>query len=151
MILIIVGSLVTAVFLVAQGIYVLRTGVVAWFFMPQHASGRFSGWRCRIGHASPYLLAGVGILALLMTAAMRRHLTLSSVTDWVADRLSLLVLLCIIISFGVCALFWPAIPIKWAQTAHPQLSKEDGVALLAARITGAGLLLISAVVLAHLQ
>lgn len=131
--LLIVAAFVFACLLIAQGIYIYRTGVVALFLIRQPASARLPTSLQRIGYAAIHIFSGLAIISLLAATAKRRF---SDLTAWLSDHGAEIFWLGLLTASGICTLFWPSIPVKWARTAHPQLADDDSI-LLIARVIGA--------------
>jgi hypothetical protein len=110
-------------------------------------------WHQRLAASAMYLLSGLGILAVLLTATIKRHLTFEGIMTWAANNgslLSWLLWLFLFAGFGVHALFWPNIPIRWVKNTYPRVSEEDTFTVLTTRLIGAGFLIIVFSILARL-
>ena len=62
-------------------------------------------------------------------------------------QVQFVLVLCSFLVTGVCALLFPAVIIRWAKTAHPQLDENDESIWWVSRLIGASFVLFSGALL----
>jgi len=148
--IVVTGALVVALFLIAQGLYGLRTGVFLPFFLRSSSSVGRKRISQRIEYAVGYILPGAAILALLIKTAFRRHVTLRSAEDWFEMHTGPLIMICAMGGFGIWLLARPGTMVRWVQEANPETPFDSRVAQLIVRIVAAMMLAFATLLLASI-
>jgi len=120
MVLVIIGSLVTACLLLLQGVHIFRNGNMRPFFeQPGDLRGSQQSLSsgARFAAASLYGLPSVAILCILTLALLRndRH----RLFEWLAGHIMSLVGGLFLLSYGLVALLRPDVVLRWIGSAYP--------------------------------
>lgn len=125
------------IYLLIQGLYVLRTGVVAPFFLAKVPPHLLPLQR-RIMYGSVHLIGAAWLLSLVGMALSHSSVGIGSGDIAFASVMA---------AGGLWFSIRPTTALKWAQSAHPDLQLDNPFLLGVARIIGAVLLFIGLVFL----
>jgi hypothetical protein len=120
MVLVIIGSLVTACLLLFQGVHILRNGNMRPFFeQPGDLSGSQPSLRsgAKFAAASLYTIPSVAIFCLLTLALFRNNT--HRLFDWLAGHVIGLVGGLFLLTYGLVALLRPDMVLRWVGSAYP--------------------------------
>jgi hypothetical protein len=120
------------IYLVIQGIYIFREGVVAPFFLETTGRSQCSTWT-RFMTGLVHLAGGAGLLAITSEAIAHRVGGIQ-----IFDVIAIIVF----VLPGILFLTRPVTILEWARSAHPEISTSNSASLMIARVVGAGLLLL---------
>ena len=144
-----VGALIVALACIAQGVYVLKTGIITFFlFRPSSSVPRRAF--PRVGCGAFYICCGLWILAVLLHAPLRGSLSIKSLAEWMRVQWDTLIIGVLFSGAGVMLLARPAIGVSWARAAYPEVSADDKRALLIIRIVAAMMLGLAIIILASI-
>ena len=120
MVLVIIGSLVTACLLFLQGVHIFRKGNMRPFFeQPSGPSGSRPSLRSgpRVGTALLYSLPSVAIFCILTLALLRSDS--HRLIEWLGGHVGGLVGGLFLLTYGLVAALRPDVVLKWVRSAHP--------------------------------
>jgi hypothetical protein len=135
-----VGALIAAIACIAQGVYVLRTGIMTFFFVRPSPLAVPKRRLARVTGGAFYIWCGLWILWALLHAPLRGSVNLRSLTQWMRMRWDSLLIAVSLGGAGILLLVRPAIGVAWARAANPEIPAQDWVAPLIVRIV-AGMVL----------
>ena len=120
MVLVIIGSLVTACLLFFQGVHILRTGNMRPFFeQPGNLRGSRPTLRtgAKFAAASLYTIPSVAVICILTLALFRNDT--HRLFEWLAGHIVGLVGGLFLLTYGIVALLRPDIVLRWIGSAYP--------------------------------
>jgi hypothetical protein len=120
MVLVIIGSLLTACFLFIQSIHIFRNGNMRPFFeQPGELRGSQPGLSsvARFAAASLYAIPGFAIFCILVLAMYRNDT--HRLFDWLAAHAIGLAGGLFLLAYGLVAVVRPDVVVKWIGSAHP--------------------------------
>jgi hypothetical protein len=97
--------------------------------------------------AAIHIVPGIAVLALLVMAGLKHHLTVSEAVKHLRAAWSGLLFVLVFAGGGVYALVRPSGMLGWARSAYPDIPEDDPFGLVLVRVIGAGLCLMGLVVL----
>ncbi len=148
--LVVAWILIQALFFIVQAVYIMQTGFVAPFFIPQPPTARLKRLRERVAYAVLYCAPGAGILALFVAAFIRRGGTLVTLREWLKTHVEPLVVIILLAGIGIRYLVRPSTLVNWGQERYPQLSAHNRAALLIVRLVAAMFVVFAFLILASL-
>ncbi len=147
---IVTWALVLALIMIAQAVYIMKTGFVALFFVRQPPIARLKRLRQRVGAAGVYFVSGAGILAVLIAAFIHCGGGFATLREWFKTHVEPLLIFILVAGSGIWFLVRPSTLVNWARQAHPQIPPDNRAALLIARLGGVMMLVFAFLILASL-
>jgi len=121
MILVVIGSLVTACLALLQGIHTIRTGTMQPFFDQSRDIPPYLTAAARVAYGMVYCLPSMALLAILAFSLSRN---LRRATAWPGGHVGELAGACFLLLYGLVALLRPDAILGWIQSSYrDQVSK----------------------------
>jgi hypothetical protein len=144
---VLLGIGLTASFLIAQGVFILKTGRLFGRSGDRAGSATRLTARMRVFYATLYIGSGGAAAAVLATVAVKHHLTVATVMDGLRGVFVDLLFALSFIGVGIWSIVYPSGLLGWARRAHPDATENSPAALVIARVVGAGLCAMGVVLL----
>jgi hypothetical protein len=123
---VIIGSFVTACFLLFQGVHVLRNGNLRPFYLEQsddlRGSERRLSFSDTVAGACLYILPSVAVFCLLAIALFKADK--DRIIDWLSDHVFELFGELFLLTYGLVALLRPDVVIRSLRGAFPDRERE---------------------------
>jgi hypothetical protein len=120
MVLVIIGSLVTACFLLSQSVHILKNGDMRPFFEQPgnlRASVPCMKRGARFAATILYAVPGIAIICILMLAVLKNDRF--RLFDWLADHVIGLAGGVFLLTFGLISILRSDIVVRWVGSAYP--------------------------------
>ena len=147
---VVLGALVVVLCLVAQGVYTLKTGKIAFFLVRPSSPPLPKPTFQRMVYGAFYACCGGAILGVLAEAALHHGASLQRLKGWARTHAGPLVTVCLAGASGVMLLARPTIGMNWARAAYPEIRPDSRLGLLIVRIVAGMLLAFAALILSSI-
>ena len=125
---VVIGALLTAIFLLGHGVYILKTGGFFRWGRPGTEGKEALGMARRIAYAALFLFSGGAVLAVLTSFAVRKRLTLSGALHSLVPVWLPLLFGLSMLGVSLRAMINPASMIRTVKHAHPEIDEYDPAA-----------------------
>jgi len=141
---VLLGAGLTAIYLLAQGILILRTGRVngigAYFGKPSRSESK-PAFGMVLFSAAMHIVPAFAVFTLLVMVGLKHHLTMSEVAEHLRAAGQNILFALFLMGPGIYAIVRPSGALGWARTAQPEIPADDPWYLLSVRVIGAALYL----------
>lgn len=135
---VILGMALTAICFTVQGVYLLKTGRFSPRFGRSSSRATPLSTGKRVSFAALYLGSATAVIVLLTKVAEKQHLTIGLAGKYLAGRYSNLLFALVLVSVGIWFLLSPSAALDMtARRTHPDLARDDPIAIVVARLVGA--------------
>ncbi len=133
---VVIAALFTAIYLLAEGACILKTGNFFRWGRPTTGGKKVLSAPRRVAYAALYLFGGGAVLAILAYAAASTHFTLSRALHLLAPVWLPLLFGLFMVGYSLRTMIDPASALRTARHTHPEIDVNDRTAQWIARLIG---------------
>jgi hypothetical protein len=133
---VVIAALFTAIYLLAEGVCILKTGNFFQWGRPTTGGKKVLSAARRAAYAALYLFGGCAVLAILAYAAARTHFTLSRALHLLAPVWLPLLFGLFMVGLSLRAMIDPVGAIRIAKHTHPEMDENDPTTQRVLRLIG---------------